>query len=253
MTQSQPPDENPHVASWALPVTTLKTADIPQSAINLNVEGRRLTGPIKGFGQLWQKTYTIRLNGVTATPAEIISGWKKNFGSFWPKFNKFYGSVIGIAPGEVAVLNLAGPGGINAPGDTPLISTGVMVIYSDDVSFSFMTPEGHMFAGMITFSASDEGDVPTAQIQVLIRASDPIYELGCRLGVVHKTEDAHWHATLTNLAKHFGATEIAVSQTNNLVDPRMQWGEVKNVWHNAALRTGLYMPVALMKKLVGRG
>ena len=28
-----------------------------------------------------------------------------------------------------------------------------MVIYADDESFSFMTPQGHMFAGMITFSA----------------------------------------------------------------------------------------------------
>jgi hypothetical protein len=250
---SPPEDENPHVASWALPVAKLKTEDVPREAVNLNVDGRRLAGPLKGFGQMWQKTYSVRLPGVKQSPAEIINAWKKNFGSFWPKGNRFYGSVIGIAPGEVALLNLAGPGGVTGPGGAPLISTGVLVIYADDVSFSFMTPEGHMFAGMITFSVAEEEGGPLAQIQVLIRASDPIYELGCRLGVVHKTEDAHWHTTLTNLAAHFGAQSVEVEQKNILVDPRLQWSEAKNIWHNAALRTALYMPVALTKKVFKRG
>jgi hypothetical protein len=242
-------DENPHVASWASPVTTLKTEDISKNAINLNVNGRRLTGPIRGFGQLWQKTYSVRISGATATPSQIIDIWKKNFQSFWPRGNHFYGSVIGIAPGEVAVLNLAVPGG---PPITA-IATGIMVIYADDMSFCFMTPEGHMFAGMITFSANEDEGTPVAQIQVLIRAMDPIYELGCRLGVVHKGEDAHWQATLKNLATHFGGQDIKVEQKSTLVDPRVQWGEAKNVWHNAAIRTALYMPVAIATKLFKRG
>ena len=243
-----PDDENPHVASWALPVFRLKSEDISAEAVNLNVDGRRLTGPLKGFGQLWQKTYSVRLPGVKLTPQEIVNAWKKNFGVFWPKGNRFYGSLIGIAPGEVAVLNLAGPGG------APFISTGVLVIYADDISFSFMTPEGHIFAAMITFSAfQEEAGGPLAQVQLLIRAMDPIYELGCRLGVVHKIEDAHWHATLTNLAAHFGVQSATVEQTNTLVDPRLQWGEAKNIWHNAAIRTALYMPVTLVKKVFKRG
>ncbi len=246
------PEEEPHFASWALPVSKLKTEDISSDAINLNVNGRRLTGPIQGFGQMWQKTYIVRLTAVKLTPHEIIDVWKKNFGSFWPKFNRFYGSVIGIAPGEVAVLNLAGPGGIRGPGDTPLVSTGVLVIYADDVSFSFMTPEGHMFAGMITFGVAEAEGAPVAQIQVLIRASDPIYELGCRVGVVHKTEDAQWHATLANLAAHFGVRDAKVKQKNTLVDPRVQWGEAKNIWHNAAIRTGLYLPITLMRRVFKR-
>ncbi len=246
-------DENPHVGSWALPVSKLKTEDVPREAVNLNVDGRRLTGPLKGFGQMWQKTYLVRLPGVKQSPAEIINAWKKNFGSFWSKSNRFYGSVIGIAPGEVALLNLAGPGGITGPGGAPLVSTGIMVIYADDVSFSFMTPEGHIFAAMITFSAAEEEGAPVAQIQVLVRAMDPIYELGCRVGVVHKTEDAQWHATLANLAAHFGVRDSKVEQKNRLVDPRVQWSEAKNIWHNAAIRTGLYMPITLAKKVFRRG
>lgn len=252
MSNPPPPDENPHVASWALPVSKLKSEDISAEAVNLNVDGRRLTGPLKGFGQMWQKTYRVRFPGVKQSPANIITAWKKNFGSFWPKGNHFYGSLIGIAPGEVAVLNLAGPGGVTGPGGAPLISTGVMVIYADDISFSFMTPEGHIFAGIITFSAEEDEGTPAAEIQVLIRANDPIYELGCRLGVVHKTEDAHWQATLTNLAAHFGVREAKVEQKNTLVDPRLQWSEAKNLWHNAAVRTALYMPVTLLKRLAGR-
>ena len=47
----------------------------------------------------------------------------------------------------------------------------------NDESFSFMTPQGHMFAGMNTFSAETEDGVTVVQIQALIRASDPIYEV----------------------------------------------------------------------------
>jgi hypothetical protein len=240
-------------AQWASPVSRLKMGARPGEAVNLNVDGRRLTGPLKGFGQMWQKTYLVRLGQTTHTPAAVIDAWKNNFGSFWPTGNHFYGSMTGIAPGDVALLNLAGPGGLTGPGGAPMISTGVMVIYADDVSFSFMTPEGHIFAGMITFSATDEEDGLVTQIQVLVRANDPIYELGCRLGVIHKTEDAHWQATLTNLAAHLGVPNARVEQKNVLVDPRLQWGEAKNIWHNAAVRTGLYMPVTLARRMFGKG
>ena len=37
--------------------------------VNLNVEGRQVTGPVQGFGQMWQKTYTIRLTGSPVIPA----------------------------------------------------------------------------------------------------------------------------------------------------------------------------------------
>ena len=35
------------------------------------------------------------------------------------------------------------------------LSTGVMVLYADEESFTLMTPQGHMFAGWITFSATE--------------------------------------------------------------------------------------------------
>ena len=74
---------------------------------------------------------------------------KTNFASFWPRGNHFYGPITGIAPGEVALLNIK-------TGGMPL-STGVLVLYADDESFTLMTPEGHMFAGWITFSSFHGG------------------------------------------------------------------------------------------------
>lgn len=235
----------PADANWARPVASLQTGAVPGEAINLNVNGRRLAGPLKGFGQLWQKTYRIRLDHAQVTPKALIATWKAHFAEFWPGNNRFYGSLEAIKAGDVALLNLAGPGGSS-------ISTGILVIYADDESFSFMTPQGHIFAGMNTFSAYEEAEMTVAQIQVLVRASDPLYELGCRLGIAHKQEDQFWHGTLINLADHFGAANDQVEQMTSCVDPRIQWREAKNIWHNAAIRTTLYMPVRAGKQLFGR-
>jgi len=132
-------------AAWAQPVDRLVVGSIPTDAVNLNVSGRRLVGPVQGFGRLWQKTYRLAIPSVD--PRAIVATWKAEFGSFWPSGNRFYGPLNGIAPGEVALLNLAVPGG-------QLLSTGVMVIYADAESFTFMTPEGHMFAAWITGPSS---------------------------------------------------------------------------------------------------
>ena len=43
--------------NWAKKVSILNVSEVPEGAINLNVEGRRLTSPIQGFGKMWQKTY----------------------------------------------------------------------------------------------------------------------------------------------------------------------------------------------------
>lgn len=230
---------------WAKSVDRLHVGDVPAEAINLNVEGRRLSGLVRGFGQMWQKTYKVRLSGSQASPQAVIKEWKANFPKFWPAGNNLYVPLTGIKPGEVGVINLSAPGGMK-------LSTGIMVIYADDTSFSFMTPQGHMFAGMITFSAVEEDGGTSAQLQALIRANDPIYELSFRLGFGHKAEDAFWHGTLTNLARHFGVSSPHPTQQNVLVDPRVQWGEWRNIWQNAGIRSTLYMPVAVTKRIFGK-
>ncbi len=227
-----PPTAATTASNWAAPVSRLEVGAVPTDALNLNVAGRRLAGPVQGFGQLWQKTYRVRLTGADVTPREIIRNWKEHFGDFWPKGNHFFGPLTSLQPGEVALLNLALPGKMT-------LSTGVLVIFADDESFAFMTPEGHQFASWITFSSYADGVVPVVQIQALLRASDPLYELSMPL-VAHRTEDRFWNDTLRALAARFGVSDATVEMQRVCVDRRRQWRYAGNIRHNAAIRTTLY-------------
>ena len=228
---------------WAAPVDRLAPPDLPPEAINLNVQGRRATGPIMGFGPLWLRIYQIRLVGSTATPAEVIRVWKEQFAGFWPPGGAFYGAQRPIEAGDVGVLNLAGPAGTT-------IATGVLVIYASDESFCFLSIEGHMFGGMITFGAHQEEGTSVVQVRALLRSSDPVYEMGQRLGFAVKAEDAFWNGTLTNLAAHFGTTGEPVQQEATLLDPSIHWAKATNLWHNAAIRTTLHLPIRWVRGLL---
>ena len=187
---------------WAQQVSTIRVTRVPTGALDLNVEGHRLVGPLQGFGQLWQKIYWVALKGSKVTPTELIEVWKENFPKFWPKASHFYPSLHRIAPGEIALLSSPIPGGLPVP-----VYTGVFVLYADDVSFTFMTPQGHPASAWITFSA---------------------YE-----------EDELWQHMLTALAAHFDVKAPVLMQQSCL-DPKVQWSRAKNVWENAAIRTTLY-------------
>jgi len=227
-------------ANWAPSVERLRVAGTTAGAAGL-VEGRRLQGPLQGFGQMWQKTYRVDLDGASVRPAEVITGWKANFPSFWPKGNRFNAPLTGIAPGEVALISLAaGP---------MRLSTGVMVLYSDEESFTLMTPQGHPFAGWITFSSFVEQDITRAQIQLIIRAQDPISEVGMIFGG-GKMEDRFWQQTISAVASHFGVQATPFTQIT-CVDPGRKWSQAGNIWHNAGIRTMLYQmgaPVRLLKR-----
>jgi hypothetical protein len=227
-------------AYWAKGVSALELGEVPPEAMNLNVTGRRVVGPVQGFGKMWQKTFRVELTGVDVTPAEVISTWKSSFQSFWPARNWFYGPITGIAPGEVALLNLALPGRMK-------LSTGVLVLYADDESFTLMTPEGHMLAGWITFSAATEQGVPVVQIQALERTNDPLYEFGFALGG-NRMNTKFWVQTAENLARHF-EVEPKVDTRVICVDRRRQWRKAGNVWHNAAVRTFLWRLAAPLRWL----
>ncbi|MEX0874601.1 MAG: hypothetical protein WD646_08430 [Actinomycetota bacterium] len=217
---------------WAKPVSELKLGhDVPAEAINLNVEGKRLAAMTGGFGKMWQKTYKISLEGTSVGPADVVKAWKANFARFWPKGARFYGPLTSISPGDVALLNLS-------VGGPAKLSTGIFVLYADDTSFSFVNPEGHMFVGMITFSSGTEDDQTVAQVQALIRAGDPLYEMG--MPMMHRKEDKFWTKTLENLAAHFGVSAKA-DKTKVLVDRKRQWDQWRNIRKNAGVRTALHM------------
>jgi hypothetical protein len=221
--------------AWARPVDRLTVSDG-----HINVTGRRPTAPMNGFGRMWQKTYRTAVGGADLTPHQVIAAWKEHFSEFWPAGNRFFAPLAGIAPGEVAALDLSMPGGLK-------LSTGVLVLFADKESFTLMTPQGHMFAGWITFSSFVEDGSTFAQAQVLMRAGDPLYELGMTLGG-HRQEDAHWVHTLTSLGAHFGAS-AAVDVQSICVDRKRQWSRAANVWQNAGIRSGLHMVSAPFRML----
>jgi hypothetical protein len=227
--------EKRDAAAWARPVDRLTVGDG-----HINVTGRRPTAPMNGFGRMWQKTYRTAVGGVELTPGGVIAAWKEHFSEFWPAGNRFFAPLAGIAPGEVAALDLSMPGGLK-------LSTGVLVLFADEESFTLMTPQGHMFAGWITFSSFVEDGATFAQAQVLMRAGDPLYEIGMTFGG-HRQEDAHWVHTLTSLAAHFGA-EAAVDVQSICVDRKRQWSRTANIWQNAGIRSGLHMVSAPFRML----
>ena len=55
-------------ANWAKP-GKLDPSDVA-GALNANVRGRKLNAANGGFGRLFQKTFSVRLEGAAVTPQE---------------------------------------------------------------------------------------------------------------------------------------------------------------------------------------
>jgi len=232
-------------ASWAKKVDRL-VVDPREGVRGTNVAGRRLTGPVQGFGKMWQKTY--RMDAGQIPPEQAIATWREHFPEFWPKGNRFAGALTGLNPGDVALLDLAIGGGVK-------LSTGVFVLYADAESFTLMTPQGHMFAGWITFSAQRSGSSTAVQAQVLMRANDPLYELSM-IVAGHRKEDRFWAATLTALGHRLGIAEPAVETTSICVDSRRQWRHARNIWHNSMVLSVLQTlaaPVTSLRRTLKHG
>jgi hypothetical protein len=234
--------------AWARPVERLATTAVgPDDAVT----GRRVAGPVQGFGQMWQKTFRVRLDGVESTPREVMATWKEHFPTFWPQGARFYAPLAGIAPGEVALLEIA-----PLPGAPVKFSTGVMVIYADDESFTFMTPEGHILSAWITFSVFEDGGVTVAQVQALERPSDPIDELAYILGA-NRANSRFWEATLAALARHVGTNEPVVETTVVCVDRQRQWRYVRNLRRSATIHSMMRTATApgrwVASRVRGRG
>lgn len=215
---------------WAKPAALLKVPARTKAPLNLNVDGFGVTGPVQGFGLLWEKTYQIRLSNITITPREVIRILKEQFPDLQPPQNRFFISEAGIAPGEVVLINAKTPAGP--------ISTGIWVLYADDDSFTFMTPQGHPESGWVSFSAFEDKGCTVAQVKGFARANDPLYELGFRIAGSREQEKI-WTHVLTSLALHLGV-HAWVHMYKTCVGDDLQWDQAGNIWYNAQIRTMIY-------------
>jgi len=231
---------------WAKPVDRLSAEGVAGIHVD-SVTGKRVAGPLQGFGQLWQKTLRVPLEGSSMSPQQVIAVWKEQFASFWPKSGRFYAPLAGIVPGEVALLDVA-----PMPGSPIKLSTGIMVLYADDESFTFMTPEGHALSAWITFSAYRDGDVTVAQVQALERTSDPLDELTHMLGA-NRMVTAFWRETLINVGRTMGATDPTVIVEVLCIDKRRQWRHAANIRNSATLRTMRHTLTAPVRWIARRG
>lgn len=225
-------------SNWAQPVSRLKASQVPPGAINLNVEGRQVTGPFHGFGQLWQNTYRVRLDGVALSPEEVMQVWLRKFAQLQPPENHFHFSSDTVQPGDLIFIDTFLPTYPGSKGVIPLAS-GVMVMYMDSTSMTVITPEGHPEAGWNTFSTYLEDGTVIAQIQSYARAADPIYEFGLRFMGGARVQESTWKHVLTALANELNCS-APVEMSKVCLDPSLQWSAAKNVWKNAGLRTMLH-------------
>ncbi len=238
---------------WAAPVNRLEVHEVPAGATNINLDGQRVATPLKGFGALWQKTYRVRLEGLDVTPEQVVQIWKANFPRYQPPENRFYPTMAGIRPGELIFIDGKVPPLPGMPKFLP-VSSGVLVLYADETSFSIVTPEGFPEAGYNTWSAYRDPDgVTVAQVQTFARTADPLYEFFYRGLGISAHQDHVWTYVLSRLAESLGTRNPQPSIEKHVIDPRLQWREITSLPRNAAIRTVFYLmaaPLRWMRRVV---
>ncbi len=229
--------------NWAKPVAKLKVSHRPREARGLNVSGRGVKSGVNGFGQLWQKIFRLHISDPAVTPGQAIAALKQNFPGFQASRNRFFPSPAGIRPGEIVLFDSLTPAGP--------ISTGVMILYADERSFTFIAPQGHPECGMVNFSAYEADGHTVTQILGLARAGDPFYEGGFR-AIGSRLQSRVWTYVLTSLAAYLGIPAIVRTEVR-CVDPHVRWGQSRNVWYNAQIRTLMREPFWLLTAPMRRG
>lgn len=226
------------ILGWAKNINRLRVEEQPEKAMNKNVNNRKVLGPLQGFGPTWEKQYLLTVKTSTVKPDEIITALKQHFPEFQPAINRFYPTANGIAPGEIVLIDSRTPGGV--------VSTGVLVLYADDTSFSLMTPQGHPEAGWVTFSARQNKQSIEVKIRGVASASDPFFEMAFRIAG-SKLQESIWTHVLSSLARHLEVDDN-VTKKKFIIDSRLNWANAGNLWYNAQLRSLPYNITYYLRK-----
>ena len=222
------------------------TAPAPPSASSLSSNGRSTTSCSNNeranASSVTRFAVSVSTTRPCASAISCATSW-----SISSAVRSLYAPLAGITPGEVALLDLT-----PVPGAPVRMSTGVMVLYADDESFTFMTPEGHTLSAWITFSAYRDADMTVIQAQALERTSDPFDELAYVFGA-SKLNDRFWEETVANVARAMGAADPKVDIQAVCIDKRRQWRRAGNVRNSATLRTARDTLTAPFRWITRRG
>jgi hypothetical protein len=101
------------------------------------------------------------------------------------------------------------------------------VLHADGGSVTLATRHGR-----VTFSSTASGREAVVQAQILMRAHDPLDEIGLSLGG-HRRQDRFWEQTLSGLAAGFGL-EAAIDTRVVCVDRRRRWSRWRPLRHDRA-------------------
>ena len=232
-------------AGWSPKLDRLRVTERPEGVFTKNMDGRRIIGQLHGFGQMWEKTYWLNMKKAGIKKEDVILAMQQHFVEFQPSENSFYLTSKGIAPGEMIFIDPRTPGGI--------VSTGVMVLYMDDNNLTFITPQGHPEAGWITFSVDEREDSVYVQIQGLVRASDPFFDLAFNIAG-SKFQETIWKHVLSLLAKYLDV-EDNVQMKKYSPSTDLQWSKSRNMLYNSQLRSLPLNITSLFKRghRIGKG
>ncbi len=214
-------------ANWAVPgATPPNSRNIPSIVLD-TFRHHGVSGPLQGFGQLWEKTCLMPLGKSRLQPTEIIATLKEQFATFSSPDTAITLPDGGISPGEIMSLKIRHRYG--------QMLTGAMVLHGDEHSFTLITPAGHPKSGWVTFSAYRDGGNTFVQAQGLSRTSDPGFALAFHPLINHRDEYT-WRHLLENLSRyyHIDAT-ISVQRTRWASG--WQWSGLLNIRHNAQLHS----------------
>ncbi len=186
-------------------------------------------GPLPGFGKTWRKRYAISLDAAIATPSQVMEVLKRHLSHFAPRGNQSFEPFTHFNDRDVATMLSEAPEGER-------LSTGATVLASDPVSLALLAPGGHGFSGCIGFVAAQTAGRVTVQVELFLRAADPLSELSYEING-HRRDDEFWSKTLGLLTAYFGVDASVAIEIERL-DDHYAWTQASNVLHNATLRSG---------------
>jgi len=210
-------------ANWSIPSADLAT--LPNTPVEGFPKIGRVSGPLQGFGSMWEKTYLMPLGKIKLIPARIIDTLKENLPAFSPSGSRFCFRDGGISPGAIVSMETLAGGMYSA----------ALVLHSDASSFTLITLKGHPKSGWVTFTAYRDGGNTVVQIQELSRSSDPMSALALGISGANRQEYL-WRHILEMLAAHL-KVESDIYLQRTCWDPRRRWAGLKNIWYNAQLRS----------------